>query len=560
MEISIIDQGDLGKVTGTRQVPERMWYRIKDIVLKQNWAPAIFKEKRRTIATAIQTDYIVLDVDSGATVEQAEADMETLACSYALVLSKSHTKELNRFRIIIPLASPIKTDSQFKANFAKLQETLPYIDPACKDISRFFYPATTWHAAVVDKEFYAPIEAAVPVLQKDTNVLQNSTERGELWKSTLKFLLEGAAPGNWHFEMHKAVRNMREQGYTQDEVLDKMQKMCELSEYAQGVLDTHDLNLIRDVYLRRDTKYDFKPQEPSEGVDYEGQEVFDSQTTFCTIAELLDESFIYLSDKDLVKGDPTGIEGLDKLLGGGFREGEVTVLMAEAKTGKNTLYHYMMYDMLVKGIPMGYASRELDPAREVLPNLMCIHLNKNIWLSDITEEIKKEIKDATATWPLRFAKGYGYYPLNEMKNWFTDLANQGVKHFWFDHLHYALEEPEDHKAASKLIKEVKTLAKQLSIHINLIVQPNKINEYNGVRQKMGLGTIKGGSAIGQALDNLLILERVQGQKNIVKLSLNAARHKLCTLGEIYLQYNPKSTRFVEVEEKEEEVAETPSQQ
>jgi hypothetical protein len=373
----------------------------------------------------------------------------------------------------------------------------------------------------------------------------NTYERGELWKSTLKFLLEGAPQGEWHFQMHKALRNMKEQGYAQDEATEMLERMCGVSEYATGSLDAKDLALIKDVYLNRETKYDFQPQE--DDLDVVLQTSPHVPVSSKTVADLLDESFVYLADKDLVKGEPSGLIGLDKMLGGGFREGELTVLMAEAKTGKNALYHYLMHMQLCRGISMGYASRELDPAREVIPNLLSIEFERNLWSTDITPEVRTQAREATSKWKLHFAEGYGYFPLSSLREWFTELVAQGVKHFWLDHLHYMLEEPEEHKHASKLIKELKTIAKQMGVHINLIVQPNKIGEFNGVRQKMGLNTIKGGSAIGQALDNLLILERVGGEKFISKLRLDAARHRLCKPGEILLEYNPDTTRFREVE-------------
>jgi hypothetical protein len=117
-----------------------------------------------------------------------------------------------------------------------------------------------------------------------------------------------------------------------------------------------------------------------------------------------------------------------------------------------------------------------------------------------------------------------------------------VNHFLFDHFHYALE-GEDYEATAKLIKRLKALTKELDIHLSLIVQPRSLRE----GEQLSLATLRGGAAIGQALDNLLILERVRGdQANISRLKLDQARHKLATLGEIYLMYNKETTSFEEV--------------
>ena len=62
-------------------------------------------------------------------------------------------------------------------------------------------------------------------------------------------------------------------------------------------------------------------------------------------------------------------------------------------------------------------------------------------------------------------------------------------------------------------------------------------------------------AIGQAIDNMITLERIADQKNIVKISLKAARHKLATLGHIHMEYDPITTDLQEAIVVEEELKE-----
>lgn len=249
----------------------------------------------------------------------------------------------------------------------------------------------------------------------------------------------------------------------------------------------------------------------------------------------------YLNDKSKVKGTPTGFEGLDKLLGGGRRQGEVTCWHAEAKTGKNTLWHYLMYIWLELDIPIAYASRELSPAEEVLPNLLSVATGKNAWLESVGE-----YEPIIAGWPLYFSDGYGYFAPEQIREWVEHGVEAGIKSFWFDHLHYMLQDPEDHKMASRLIKDLKAIAKVKDISIDIIIQPNKLMD----GQKLSLNSIKGGAAMGQAIDNLLILERVRDHKNVSRLTLEVARSKLCSPGSIYLQFDPQSCRFIETEPQE----------
>lgn len=274
-----------------------------------------------------------------------------------------------------------------------------------------------------------------------------------------------------------------------------------------------------------------------------------SGTDLVRIGDLVTSSITYLKDKDKVKGQPTHMEALDKMLGGGKRLGEVTCWHAEAKTGKNTFWHYLMYLWLELGIPIAYASRELTPESEVIPNLLALEFKENAWLSvlDGTEGAKR-VENYSAKlrqWPLYFSQGYGFFPLEDIVAWVDNGVAAGISYFWFDHLHYMLDDPEDHKAASKLIKELKTLAKQRNVHIDIIIQPNKLQD----GQKLSLNSIKGGAAMGQAIDNLIILERVkdEGVKNVMKLTLEVARSKLCKPGSMYLKFNSEDTSFDEVE-------------
>jgi hypothetical protein len=84
-------------------------------------------------------------------------------------------------------------------------------------------------------------------------------------------------------------------------------------------------------------------------------------------ADMIGDMFTFLRDKGKTLGEPTGVKALDELLGGGKRLGELTVTMAEAKTGKNTFWHYQQRTMLDKGIAVGYASRSSLPKPKFCP-------------------------------------------------------------------------------------------------------------------------------------------------------------------------------------------------
>jgi len=260
-----------------------------------------------------------------------------------------------------------------------------------------------------------------------------------------------------------------------------------------------------------------------------------------SVSDLFQDMVNYLSDDDLVKGTPTGIADLDELIGGGKRLGEITAWHAVAKTGKNAFWHKMIHLWLKKGVPMAYASRELVPFREVMPNLFSIDAQENAWKMRNFDKYKESAKN----WNLYFAKGYGYFPLEDLIKWVSEMKAKGVQYFFFDHLHYMLLDPEDHKEASILIKTLKTMAIEQNIHIDIIVQPNQLVE----GKKLGLGTIKGGAAIGQAIDTLILLERVKDQANIMKVTVDVARSTQSTPGSFYMQYQKETRDFILVDKK-----------
>jgi hypothetical protein len=530
-KISKINENDLGKIDA--EVEFQNLDELAGAIMVSNWSPARFNG-RRTIKDALELSLLVFDVDDGCVLPVAKTIFKEY--QYIIATTKSHQREKNgkvcdRFRVILPLSSPITNDEDYKATFEYYRNKFPFVDQTCKDISRFFYPCTAEFSHINEiGAKVSPQKAIQPVINlvRAGNDGRELSRRGQLFNSTLNFLMEGAEPGHRHNALVKAVMNMREQGYAITEDYDKLTNLVEVTG-DDCYLDDSSKRTISDLFTR-ELKGEFRPQEET------------TDPIYVLASELLDETIDYLSDKDRVKGDPTGVEGLDKLLGGGFRHGELTVLMAQAKTGKNTLYHHLLHSILSRGEPIGYASRELDPAREVIPNLLSIALSTNSWKSTIDDNFKEKAKEQLAKWPLYFAPGYGFFPIEDMKKWFETLTALGVRHFWMDHFHYMLDD-ENTPMVSRTIKEIKTLAKKFDCHINLIVQPKNLME----GQRLSMDSLKGGSAINQALDNLLILERVPEQKNISRLRLEVARHKLAKPGDMFLKYDPVTTAFEEVE-------------
>lgn len=262
----------------------------------------------------------------------------------------------------------------------------------------------------------------------------------------------------------------------------------------------------------------------------------------------------FLQDTSKSQGLPTGIEGLDKALGGGERLGEIDALIAKAKSGKNSLFHQRIYNRIASGTPVGYLSRELRPATEVLPNLFSIDLGRNFWKLkeqvSSPEEFSKVVEEAAKrqrSWPLYFANGLGYISIEEIAQFIKEAKDKGVNYFYLDHFHRCMLDSEDRKEVAKFIHDLKTLVSDENVHLNLIVQPTKV----GRDMEVSYTNMRGSVAIEQEVDQLWEFNRTE-DTNITKLTLAGARHRLAKAGEsIYFQYDPTTTRMWEVERSEE---------
>lgn len=278
---------------------------------------------------------------------------------------------------------------------------------------------------------------------------------------------------------------------------------------------------------------------------YSVEVTLDTSTPYVKSSDLMAEFKDYISNPNKVIGEPTGIAGVDHMLGGGVRPGEVLGVLAPNKVGKSSFTHKIIHNWLEKGHKVGYASRELTPSSEVIPNLLSITLKTNVLTCKDLDYVRAG--ELLNKWELYFSKDFGHFPLEEMEEWLRALHALGVKHFLLDHMHHAVDD-EDFKIIAKFARKLKSLVKELDIAFILVIQPTKL----GPDQKVNFNAIRGGAAVGQAIDALLTLEREKDpetgrQLDVTKVTLDIARHKLAKPGTIYLQYDRETMDFIEVE-------------
>lgn len=533
---------------------------IAHTICEWSWSPITFQEGYRHGDNFQHARFAVFDIDNDEehTLSLEDALVFFKDYRHIIATSRSHQIEKNklitdRYRVIIPFDRDVQDAEVYSTIMLSLRKQWPFIDRRCVDTARFFFPCTDIIAIneegqmiEADAEFYKT-DVVKDIKPKANDAIKDI--RDQLTRPTLKFLLEGAEPGQWHSSFFKAVSNLKECGYDEAEIREKLEVMC--TAIGSAGLDDHDernlISIMKRPISERSKEFYETWSKLSQNDSIEPKAIDEEEAPIVRFSDGFAQFADYISDERKSIGEPTGLLGLDKLLGGGFRPGELTVLLANAKSGKNTLYHFLMWTLLANNTPMGYASREIDPMTEVLPNILSLELKHNVWTTKKNAELIEKYKKTAAQWDkLLFAPGYGYFAVDKLKDWIKRCFDQGVRLFWLDHLHYMLLEPEESKEASKLIRAIKALTKELEIHINLIVQPTKMTEFN---RNLGLNSLRGGASIGQALDNLLILERFgeTDEKNISRLKLEVGRHKLARPGEIFLRYDANDCSFTEQE-------------
>ena len=82
---------------------------------------------------------MVLDIDNGMTITEAEAIVDQLGYACLCLPSTSHSPQLHKFRLVFPLLTTIRSKPVFEATMKNLAEHFP-ADPSCiGDTARFFF-------------------------------------------------------------------------------------------------------------------------------------------------------------------------------------------------------------------------------------------------------------------------------------------------------------------------------------------------------------------------------------------------------------------------------------
>jgi twinkle protein len=245
------------------------------------------------------------------------------------------------------------------------------------------------------------------------------------------------------------------------------------------------------------------------------------------------------------KGIPTGWEEFDGLLGG-FRPNELTALTGETGSGKTTLAANLGYRMAKDGHPVLIASFEMKPVA-ILKKMLQMESGRPMY--DHTLDSLSPFFVRLCSLPLYFVDAYGEVGIQELKDAiYYAKRRHGVEFVILDHLHFFLKYSGDHErqAIDQALKDIKTWAMQLDIHVVLIVHPTKLTYDNKV---VHLNDLKGSSGLKQIPDNVLSIWRPRGENDTksptgeIILYLLKVRDDAGDEGKVILTFDKRSQSY-----------------
>lgn len=256
-----------GNVNCTEQIFESeqklsLWLASGDGRTGLMWSPAVFTNGYRRDANYSHTpSLMVLDIDSGLSLADADARCRSLGLKFAILPTKSHQKMKNnvvcdRYRIILFLAKPIESREVFDATWQYVkQEMFPEMDKACSDEGRGYYFSTfiasyNFSGALLEPKATLPTPKELKSLKT-----ANSDYVRDLSKNTYKFLAVGAVPGTRDLEIFKAASDFKECGFSLDQALAKI--LAAPIVYTSDMTEKDVEDKVMEVYKRSRSGSDF---------------------------------------------------------------------------------------------------------------------------------------------------------------------------------------------------------------------------------------------------------------------------------------------------------------
>lgn len=242
----------------------------------------------------------------------------------------------------------------------------------------------------------------------------------------------------------------------------------------------------------------------------------------------------------------SGLKRLDDLLGG-FRPGELSEVTGETASGKTTFATaFLPHAISQKGHPVLIASFETKP-----PSIIrkMVQMTKGRPFHELTGGEIDDAFEFISQMPIYFIDYYGEMGLRELKASIYQAKREfDIEFVVLDHLHFFLKYSAEYErqAIDSALRNIKSWAMDLNIHIILIVHPTKLTHDNKVVQ---LNDLKGSSGLKQLPDNVFSIWRERGldttenPQNEIIIYILKARDDEGNEGKVILTFDKRSQSY-----------------
>lgn len=265
------EKRDVGFQVSYPNMPETIYFDDEDkllsLVTTYAWSPFVFSAHRHA-DNFVSCDLLVYDIDEGLSIDEAKGIVETRKLACLCLPSPSHSEELHKFRLIIPLSRTIFYPDSYEETWKVGAAIFGVVDQSCKDMARFYNGSTTEDGFWNEGEFFEPV-AAAPVKKVDNRVHNNNVllpvggdikemvqqiygEERKVVPEAVDFFLRNAhtgIPGGWINALNRFCFSLALSGVQKDVILIQ----CEsLAPEALDKKDMYQINrAIRDAEKER---------------------------------------------------------------------------------------------------------------------------------------------------------------------------------------------------------------------------------------------------------------------------------------------------------------------
>jgi len=113
---------------------------LQSILTTHNYSNIIWRSGYRLADNFDRAEFIIIDIDSGMSIDDARSILRNAHINYALLTTKSHTETQHRFRLVVFVNRPILSIEDYKRIIPEIRANrFPAWDPNTLDGARFYF-------------------------------------------------------------------------------------------------------------------------------------------------------------------------------------------------------------------------------------------------------------------------------------------------------------------------------------------------------------------------------------------------------------------------------------